>query len=148
MRSLTMISTWACVWQISTHMKDSFSPNVWSFIATEQGSTTVPSFFLSLPHSCCLLITFPIISIYSGTDCRAWCHPTRAKSSLALPTLKRLTEEEKLAKAWQWAEPEIIFDNMSRAKILNFEIICFLFFPSLSILCALSNKYLLYLPEN
>lgn len=48
MRSLTMISTSACVWQISIHMRASFSPDVWSFIPTEQGSTTVPSFF-SLP---------------------------------------------------------------------------------------------------
>lgn len=31
-------------------------------------------FFLSLPDYCCLLITFSIISIYSGTDCKAWCH--------------------------------------------------------------------------
>lgn len=31
-------------------------------------------FFLSLPHYWSLLITFSIISIYSGTDCKAWCH--------------------------------------------------------------------------
>lgn len=41
------------------------------------------------------------------------------------------------------------FDHMSCAKILNFQILCLLFFLlTLSLLCALSNKYLLYLPEN
>lgn len=104
MRSLTMISTWACVWQISTHIWASFSPNAWSFIPTEQGSTTVLSFFFSpCPTTVAFLLHFPLFQFTLELTAR---HGATVKSSWALPTLKRLTEEEKLAEPWHWAEPE------------------------------------------
>lgn len=107
MRSLATISTSACVMQISMHTRASFSPNIQSFTPTKQCRTTVLSLLLSLlSHHHLLIVLSSIISLYTRVGCKAWCYRTGAKSSLALPTLKRLADEEKLAKPGQWAEPE------------------------------------------
>lgn len=104
MRSLTMISTWACVWQISILWQPAFPLMCDPSFPQNRAVPLYSPFFLSpcLTNAAFLLL-FPLFPLTLELTAR---HGAIIKSSSALPTLKRLTEEGKLAKPWQWAETE------------------------------------------